>query len=517
MTTLDIRRLDARYRLRLEEVHEVPRLDRALHRLAEQGLDRALCGAGLPAGEWCLRRLEVPVHIRLRDPEHAIEEQWGAAVADALHRALDPRSADVAYYPTRRCALIELVGQTAVGRADRAWAWERVGVRSPADPSPVSAPTDAILAALCRAPQDALVVVIEAARVVGLAALDRALGPDGWLAVVEILRAATGGDGQSPWRGGHATAQARRRSRNGTGGLSRFILASSRFAETIRRSRLRVDAERASAWAVLAALEVDPSVLRRASGDEILADVTAALASAGRSTAGTDRARATHQRRPTTELTAAPARGVGDARMPEIPGEGRVEPATSLTLAAPRAPITADASDAPEDEIGARAATGWAGLLFLHNVAEAIGLPEVAIDDPVLDARPVRWVLHAIAGQLLPIAPDDPAALALAGLGPADPVPAAQVPPATARELERIRDLASAWAAAAGERLGERGDPLQVVPRVAGRSGEIRAFPGWLDVHLRLGDVDVAIRRAGLDLDPGWIPWLGCVMRFVYE
>jgi hypothetical protein len=24
-------------------------------------------------------------------------------------------------------------------------------------------------------------------------------------------------------------------------------------------------------------------------------------------------------------------------------------------------------------------------------------------------------------------------------------------------------------------------------------------------------------RRAGLDLDPGYVPWLGVVVRFVYE
>ncbi len=23
-------------------------------------------------------------------------------------------------------------------------------------------------------------------------------------------------------------------------------------------------------------------------------------------------------------------------------------------------------------------------------------------------------------------------------------------------------------------------------------------------------------RRAALDLDPGWLPWLGCIVRFVY-
>ena len=42
------------------------------------------------------------------------------------------------------------------------------------------------------------------------------------------------------------------------------------------------------------------------------------------------------------------------------------------------------------------------------------------------------------------------------------------------------------------------------------------ADPAWLEVRFALDDADVRVRRAGLDLDPGWLPWLGCVVRFVY-
>jgi len=51
---------------------------------------------------------------------------------------------------------------------------------------------------------------------------------------------------------------------------------------------------------------------------------------------------------------------------------------------------------------------------------------------------------------------------------------------------------------------------------VTDRSGRIEREQGWVDVHLALADVDVDVRRAGLDLDPGWVPWLGCVVRFRY-
>ncbi|WP_213955767.1 MULTISPECIES: hypothetical protein [unclassified Variovorax] len=47
--------------------------------------------------------------------------------------------------------------------------------------------------------------------------------------------------------------------------------------------------------------------------------------------------------------------------------------------------------------------------------------------------------------------------------------------------------------------------------------------PGWLDwgpthidVHLPLAQVDLRIRRAGLDIDPGWVPWLQRIVRFHY-
>jgi len=38
-----------------------------------------------------------------------------------------------------------------------------------------------------------------------------------------------------------------------------------------------------------------------------------------------------------------------------------------------------------------------------------------------------------------------------------------------------------------------------------------------LDLDLETKDVDPAIRLAGLDLDPGWVPWLGRVVTFHYD
>lgn len=48
------------------------------------------------------------------------------------------------------------------------------------------------------------------------------------------------------------------------------------------------------------------------------------------------------------------------------------------------------------------------------------------------------------------------------------------------------------------------------------RPGRIVVTPLHIDVFFEPGAVDLRIRRAGLDLDPGWVPWLGRVLRFHY-
>ena len=49
------------------------------------------------------------------------------------------------------------------------------------------------------------------------------------------------------------------------------------------------------------------------------------------------------------------------------------------------------------------------------------------------------------------------------------------------------------------------------------RPGRIQVEPGWIEIHFALEQVDTRLRRAALDLNPGFLPWLGCVVRFVYD
>ena len=73
-----------------------------------------------------------------------------------------------------------------------------------------------------------------------------------------------------------------------------------------------------------------------------------------------------------------------------------------------------------------------------------------------------------------------------------------------------------------GLRARLEGRELAAVPETAllaavvYRRAEIVADPGWIDVELDLDEVSVDLRAAGLDLDPGWLPAIGCVVRFRY-
>jgi hypothetical protein len=48
------------------------------------------------------------------------------------------------------------------------------------------------------------------------------------------------------------------------------------------------------------------------------------------------------------------------------------------------------------------------------------------------------------------------------------------------------------------------------------RPARISLTPTHADVFFELSAASLAVRRAGLDLDPGWLPWFGRVVDFHY-
>jgi hypothetical protein len=540
-----------------------------LEHLAQHRLDDALAAADLPDGEWCFQRLDILLPVNLRRPESALETQWARAIIQEIRQrmAAGP-SEDILHFPRPTDALKDLVVSLAAGRLDHSWAWRQLGLLMPEDPDPAEAMAPALLAVLRRRPEYAFASVVAAVDLLGLAPLHRLLAGRGWqeLAAVvtdavgapalsydasqgssggsgiagpywsahvagpgasgdtgNLLSARVAGDQATPADPGQSQlARATRFGQSRDGQLA-DILRRSGLATAFVRSGFRPDGPSAMAWALLAAAEADPGLLHRPDATAVLESLALRFATGpagqqGLETAASSLSGSSDDFDPGSRSPADVDLDNRTSRTaplnqppPSIDEERRQNPAAKETSASPKRAMAAlEPIVTP-----AGAPTSWAGLPFLLSTAADTGIPEDLIAEPALAARPLRWVVHQLGMLLIPAAPDDPALLALAGLAPTAEFPEGDKP--TSIEQAALGNHASHWAGATAVRIGRpHHEPFDVVAEIAFRRGEVIAETGWIEVHLDLSDVDVDLRRAGLDIDPGWVPWLGVVVRYVY-
>jgi hypothetical protein len=159
--------------------------------------------------------------------------------------------------------------------------------------------------------------------------------------------------------------------------------------------------------------------------------------------------------------------------------------------------------------------TAHGGLLFLLNL-----MPETAL----LALPPAALVRHGLTAPLVRLARalgvprDDPATRAFAGLWPGrvagdtDPRRPPTEPPALRAADRSTRRLVEGLLAA----LARRPATGLTVQGIIRRSGRISFAPAEIDLHLPLSGVHTGIRRAGLDASPGFLPWLGSIVRVHY-
>ncbi|WP_300317841.1 hypothetical protein [Accumulibacter sp.] len=199
--------------------------------------------------------------------------------------------------------------------------------------------------------------------------------------------------------------------------------------------------------------------------------------------------------------------------MPELPN--RRDPASAVATGATArerqapAPAASDgrpvvsAGDLPGTfgeevaEVGGDLATAAGGLLFLVPLLTRLGVVAWLAEDAARIDLPRR--LFATLLQRLPITDADPAWWLCGG------------PPA--RDRPAVGD-ALHWLGRCRRHLR-----LQVgigLHSLVCRPARITLTATHVDVRQAIDDVDLRVRRAGLDLDPGWVPWLGRVLRFHY-
>jgi hypothetical protein len=148
----------------------------------------------------------------------------------------------------------------------------------------------------------------------------------------------------------------------------------------------------------------------------------------------------------------------------------------------------------------ARAFTSRAGLFFLVPAMSRLGMQAWLEAHPELAEWNVPFlVLHAFALHLDTLAGDP----ALAALGHLPEAPPPEIQAAVREWMRKLRRFC---------RRGARIGPHSLICR----HGRIAFTETHIDVLFRLDRADIRVRRAGLDIDPGWVPWLGRVIHFHY-
>ncbi len=209
----------------------------------------------------------------------------------------------------------------------------------------------------------------------------------------------------------------------------------------------------------------------------------------------------------------SPSTADSDEQLPEAgsqvpdaaPGAPMLEPTSHPREPAPpdmriARPVPSRTSTASPDADGHWRPTACGGLLFLLPVLAHAGI--VPGDDPDGDRLAALRVLRAALRRVR--AADDDAAWTLV----AD-LPKLLPPEARAAEPRALRDLATT------RRWLHRHARLGLVTLVR-RPARLAFTPTHIDVRFPLVGADVRIRRVGLDLDPGWLPWFGRVVAFQF-
>ncbi|MBE0659931.1 MAG: hypothetical protein IH602_19715 [Bryobacteraceae bacterium] len=473
MHSMHIGRLERRYRLPLSAGDARKRLDRIFGVVLDGRLEAALDRTGIsPHEEICLRSASSLFRPRLSLTDESIATQWSLLLAEAIQRAAsgDPEPG-VVRYTSRVHAMVDMAGGVLRGDYGRTWAWRQLGFwRRGERPSEREA-VDELTRALMSEPQAVVAVLAAIVRLRLSGALCTRLETDEWVALAVAASRAAGAP--APLGDDRGSRSARTAEPDPDAG-ELFPPRGSVLAALA--SRIAGDA--LPALAVLVLLETDPALARldRALLNALLARIERELRQL--------RTFSTNER------------------------EREIEQAVEAGSAEPE--FTQPAL------LRIQARTSYGGLLFLLGVVADLDLASGMAE--AVYPRSLSWGLHLLALTLVDAEPGDPAVLAFAGLPPNAKPPSSSEAPPSDEELQTIHSWAAAILAEAQRRLEHLDlSPELLLRFISRRAAWIAADPGWIEVHFSLDDVSTDLRRAALDLDPGYLPWLGVVVRFVYE
>jgi hypothetical protein len=537
LTTLGIRRFEVRYRLPPSAVAERSRLDAALNVVVREALDRSLERLALGEDELvCIQALHVPVRLRLSLSVAGLAEAWAAALAEAIGRAArGERVVGVVHYRSRELILFDFAAGVASGNLGRAWAWRQLGLCRSADPGSPAAKAVELIHALLAEPTVIVPALVHLAELGLLERLLPRIDARAMTALAEAVLRRVGASTLSapahmpappdPGEGRIGVRWLDSQSGSQKDGLrtgatesellddptARIAAAAGRVLRQSRvaaaaRSLAHVGGRSAVALAALASLEVDPGSVSSGggAGRRVIQAVATELLTARAESREESAPMVTRGGR---ESTAMPSLSQADVVMSPAAPQRR-----------PQQPPTAAGEPEPAARPRRYGRTRFGGLLFLVGVVEDLDLPREIAARAAQTGRSFRWCLHQLALRLVPAEAIDPAALAFAGLPPTATAPSADAEPADDGEERFLSGLAGRVVLRLRELLKRADQPApELLDFVCRRRAEIVADPGWIDARFAGEELSTELRGAGLDLDPGYVPWLGVVLKFTYE
>ena len=404
-----------------------------------------------------VRRFVFVRRVRLRAAPHSV----GRAMQAALAQLADNERPEILTFPDFP-ALVVACAQAALGGGlGSAWHWRMMGVPSAAGPG------EAVATLLIAFPLEAGSAVAALAERGLLAPVWRDMSED-TATRLSVALAVAGGFSVPSWPSRSASDTAATSSASLRTLLTR---AMAMWAEALAPGTPRPASVMAAA--VLSLLRWSPGVLRSA-GSPIWPALVTHLANGG---------------------TLATHAGSSEDVAPPVP---RVAPSSESATGPHPHNATAEGESAPPSQAhGEAIATRWGGVLFLINALRRLDIESIlAAAGP---EAPSGWRMLHDLGVAFGMPPDEPMArfLAEADLD-------TTTPPALLAET-----------IAAIEALYHQPDGLWPLPLE--QRARLWATETHLDLDLETTSIDLALRLSGLDLDPGWVPWLGRVVRFHYD
>jgi|GEM_PF-3279059 len=183
-----------------------------------------------------------------------------------------------------------------------------------------------------------------------------------------------------------------------------------------------------------------------------------------------------------------------------------------------------DSTELQDPAVATNLYSDYAGLFFLIAVFNEAYENETSLikklaDDEALSEYSLSWLLYQLLSLWFDIPHSDVALRLFCHIAVEDDWP---WPPDSQQPSPHETNLLDGYRAGFECLLlarfdNDHDDASQLLKRICQRRARIEIDGPWLELVLDLDQVDTDIRRAALDLDPGFVPWLGKVVKIRYE